>query len=70
MTDHERRRAQWREAKRRARAGEPYVRPEVAQCGTESGAKRHRRNGETPCPECLAAANAARWPERAAKRET
>lgn len=27
----------------------------VAECGTRSGAKRHRRLGATPCPSCLQA---------------
>lgn len=31
----------------------------LAPCGTTAAAKRHRRRGEAPCPECRAAERAA-----------
>lgn len=31
----------------------------LAPCGTTAAAKRHRRHGEAPCPECKAAERAA-----------
>lgn len=31
----------------------------LAPCGTTAAAKRHRRHGEPPCPECKAAERAA-----------
>lgn len=31
----------------------------LAPCGTTAAAKRHRRRGEAPCPECKAAERAA-----------
>lgn len=31
----------------------------LAPCGTTAAAKRHRRHGEAPCPECRAAERAA-----------
>ena len=31
----------------------------LAPCGTTAAAKRHRRHGEPPCPECRAAERAA-----------
>lgn len=31
----------------------------LAPCGTTAAAKRHRRRGEVPCPECRAAERAA-----------
>ena len=31
----------------------------LAPCGTTAAAKRHRRRGEPPCPECKAAERAA-----------
>jgi hypothetical protein len=34
--------------------------------GTEARAMRHRRRGEKPCPDCLAAENAAHAYRRAA----
>lgn len=43
----------------------------IAACGTEAGARRHRREGELPCPNCLAAetqANAVRKAARAEER--
>jgi hypothetical protein len=53
----------------------PRVLPPAA-CGTASGYNRHRRQGETPCAECKAAAAAdrnrtyqARHAERIAKQE-
>lgn len=32
----------------------------IPACGTEAGAKRHRRRGGTPCPPCLRAEAAGR----------
>ena len=39
----------------------------VVSCGTESGHSRHRRLGEKPCAECMAAVNEAARRRRAAK---
>lgn len=34
----------------------------IAPCGTPAGARRHYRNGEKPCPDCLTAARIQRSP--------
>ena len=65
---NETRRAQWREAQRRRRLDEPLLRPPVAECGTPSGAKAHRRYGERPCDACRIAENAQRQANRLAQR--
>lgn len=54
------RRQQWRQSQARHRAGEPRLRPEVALCGTPSGANRHRRLKESVCPDCRESVNARR----------
>ncbi|MFN0027711.1 MAG: hypothetical protein ACKV2O_11125 [Acidimicrobiales bacterium] len=56
----EHRREQLREAQRRRRAGGELLRPPVAACGTEAGARRHRRDGETVCDLCRQAEADAR----------
>lgn len=43
------------------------TRRNAAECGTESGHKRHRRAGETPCDACKAAHSLANC-EREARR--
>lgn len=58
-----------RRARRREQlTGSREIRPSAAPCGTPSGYKRHRKRGELPCPECLAAV-AAVSRERAALGE-
>ena len=41
----------------------------VAQCGTRSGYKRHRANGEEACDECKSAQNEGVKKYMASKRE-
>ena len=63
LSERERRRIR---VARRAKA--TGVRRNAAACGTESGAKAHKRRGETNCPACRAAVNKASK-ERKAKRQ-
>lgn len=53
------RRQQYRDSKRRRRGGVPLLRS-PAQCGSISGAHRHRNNGEKVCADCLIAENEVR----------
>jgi hypothetical protein len=45
----------WGRSRARKRAGLPPLRRAVAECGTLSAARRHRRLGEPVCDECKAA---------------
>ena len=50
------------------RIAEPAAPREPAQCGTDSGYRRHLRNGEPICDECRAAHSAALRAYRAMAR--
>ena len=52
----------------RSASGIAINRP-VAECGTRSGYKRHRANGEEACAECKSAQNEAVKKYMQAKRE-
>ena len=53
----------------RADRGEFWCRRVVAPCGTEGGAKRHRRNHETICDPCRVAYNQAAANRKTVRRD-